>query len=254
MPRSIIACRKASYGAFESIAYEHLASLGVRHVEIPVPPVEQLDAVRGELSEFGLSTTTMHGACDVTRADIAEAVVAQMPAFKALGCRLMFVSVKSGETPRDTVIGRLREAGDAAAAHGVTIVMETHPDLATNGEVAAATMRSVNHPNVRINYDTANIYFYNRGADGLAELRKVVEFVAAMHLKDTDGGYRNWHFPALGRGVVDFAGTFALLDEVGFNGPCTMEIEGISGETATRDLVCARMAESVAYLRSLGRF
>lgn len=253
MPKSIIACRKASYGAFESIAYEHLASLGVLNVEIPVPPPDQLDAVRGELSEFGLSATTLHGACDVTRPDIADAVAAQMPAFEALGCRLMFVSVKSGDTPRDTVIGRLREAGDAAAAHGVTIVMETHPDLATNGDVAAATMRAVNHPNVRINYDTANIYFYNRGADGVAELRKVVEFVAAMHLKDTDGGYRNWHFPALGRGVVDFAATFAVLDEAGFNGPCTLEIEGVSGETATRELVCERMAESLEHLRRLGR-
>lgn len=254
MPKSIIACRRASYGEFESIAYQHLASLGVRHVEIPVPSPEQLDAVRGELSELGLSATTLHGACDVARADIADAVAAQMPAFRALGCRLMFVSVKSGETPRDVVIGRLREAGAAAAAHGVTLVMETHPDLATNGEVAAATMRAVDHPNVRINYDTANIYFYNRGADGVAELRKLVEYVAAIHLKDTDGGYRNWCFPALGRGVVDFAATFEVLDEAGFDGPCTLEIEGVAGETATQELVCERMAESVEHLRGLGRF
>jgi sugar phosphate isomerase/epimerase len=54
--------------------------------------------------------------------------------------------------------------------------------------------------------------------------------------------------------VVDFAATFEVLDEAGFDGPCTLEIEGVAGETATQELVCERMAESVEHLRGLGRF
>jgi sugar phosphate isomerase/epimerase len=165
----------------------------------------------------------------------------------------MFVSVKADETPPETVYGRLREAGEVAAKHGVTLVLETHPDLVTNAEVALATMQGVHHPSVRINFDTANIYFYNRDVDGVVELRRMAPYVGAVHLKDTDGGYRHWHFPALGRGIVRFGEVFRILDTAGFAGPCTIELEGIEGEAKTERLVCDRMAESAGYLRGLGR-
>lgn len=252
--KNIIACREGSYGKFAGRAYKHLASLGVRHVEIAVPGADRIEATLAELNRFGLSASTLHGECDPQREDIAELVSSQMPAFEALGCRLMFASAQRGDLAPDTAYSRLRQAGDAAAAHGVTIVLETHPDLITNANVALETMRGVNHPNVRINFDTANLYFYNHDIDCVEQLRRVVEYVGAVHLKETDGGYRNWHFPALGEGVVDFAGVFDVLDEAGFEGPCTLEIEGIEGEERTESLVLERIAASVAYLSRLGRF
>jgi sugar phosphate isomerase/epimerase len=253
MPRSVIACRPHSYAPFEHLAYEHLASLGVRHVEIEVPPPDRLDRVRADLARFGLTATSLQGRCDVQRADIADQIRSQLPAMAALGARILFVSVRADTTPLETVYARLREAGMVAASAGVTIAMETHPDLITNASVTLATMAGVGHANVRVNYDTANIYFYNQAIDGVAELRRVLPHVASVHLKDTDGGYRHWHFPALGRGVVDFAGVFAALGSAGFAGPCTLEIEGIEGEAKTERSVCDRIAESVGFLRGLGR-
>lgn len=253
MSKPIIACRPHSYGPFMKIAYEHLTSLGVRHVEINVPKPENLDAARAELQRYGLAASSLHGECDVRRADTAAQVEAQMPAFTALGTRIMFVSAKAEDMPLSTVYGRLNEAGEVAARHGVTIVLETHPDLITNSTVALATMRGVNHPNVRVNFDTANIYFYNQGIEGVEELRRIVQYVGAVHLKDTDGGFKSWHFPAFGRGIVRFAETFKVLDGAGFTGPYTIEIEGIGGEKLTERLACDRVAESVGYLRGLGR-
>ena len=253
MSESIIASRTANYGEYESIAMEHLASLGIRHLEISVPSDGAVDATRAALAKHGLTAGSLQAECDLSRSDIARRIEAQMPAFDALAARYMFVSAKAGQTPLDTVYGRLREAGDVAASHDVTIVMESHPDLITNADTARRTMESVNHPNVRVNFDTANVYFYNADVDGVEELRKIVEYVAAMHLKDTDGGYRSWHFPALGRGIVNFRDTFDVLDRADFDGPCTLEIEGIEGETATERMVCDRMAECVGYLRGLGR-
>ena len=253
MASSNIACRVSSYSPFDSIAFEHVAELGLKHVEIFVPGSEALSETKTQLDRYGLSASSMHGECDVSRPDLASAIRSQMPAFAALGTKYMFVSVKAGDTPLDTAQARLREAGDMVAEHGVTIVMETHPDLMTNADVALRTMRAVEHPHVRINFDTANIYFYNQGADAVAELRECVDFVAAVHLKDTDGGYKSWAFPALGRGVVDFREVFAVLDQAGFSGPCTLEIEGFDRETRTERMVCDRIAESVGYLRGLGR-
>ncbi len=253
MSPSPIACRTASYAPYENLAYEHLASLEVRHVEIPAPRLSGLNDARATLAKYGLSATTLHGQCDVSRPDIAQQIAAQMPILAALDTRLMFVSVKAGEVPLDTVYARLHEAGDVAASRGVTLVLETHPDLVTNAAVAQQTMLAVDHPNVRINFDTANVYFYNRSVDAVAELRQIMPYVASLHLKDTDGGYGSWHFPALGRGVVRFREIFKILDDAGFSGPCTMEIEGIEDEVKTERLVCDRIAESVGFLRGLGR-
>jgi L-ribulose-5-phosphate 3-epimerase len=253
MGKNVVACRAESYDPFVLLAYEHLAGLGIRHVEIPVPKAAELNAAIAELGRHGLRASSLHGECDVRRADVADQVAAQMPAFAATGARIMFVSVKAEGAPLATVYGRLREAGAVAAEAGVTIVLETHPDLVTNADVGLATMQGVNHPNIRINYDSANIYFYNHGVDSAAELRRLAAFVGAVHLKDTDGGYRSWNFPALGRGVVPFKDIFAVLDAAEFQGPYTLEIEGIEGETRTQRMVCDRIAESVGFLRGLGR-
>jgi len=131
-------------------------------------------------------------------------------------------------------------------------VIETHPNLVTNGTVGRETMERVNHPNVRINWDTANVYYYNDGVDGIAEMKKLIEFIGAVHLKDTNGRPKTWHFPALGEGIVDFKEIFRLLNARGFNGPFTMEIEGVEGESLDRAATEDRVARSVDHLRRLG--
>lgn len=253
VPGNVIACRYSSYGPFEARAYEHIAAAGLKHVEIMCPPVERIEATAAELRQYGLSASAMHGECDLQRPDLDKQIAAQLPAYDALGCKLFFVSVRRDELPAETAYERLRRAGGAAARHGVTIVIETHPDLGTNAAVALETMHGIDHPNVRINFDTANLYFYNHDIDAVEEIRKIAPYVAAVHLKDTDGGYRHWCFPALGAGIVDFAGVFGVLDGAGYAGPYTLEIEGLEGEVKTEELVCGRVRESVEYLRRLKR-
>lgn len=252
--RSTIACRLSSYEPFSAGAFEHMAASGLRHVEMMLPAAHTLEATAAELSRHGLTVSSLHGECGLGRPDLDQLIAEQMPAFRALGCKLMFTSVQRGDLPAETAYARLRAAGEVAGEHGVTLALETHPDLVTNADVALQTMQAVDHPRVRLNFDTANIYFYNRGVDCVEQLRRVVEYVASVHLKDTDGGYRHWHFPALGEGVVDFARVFEVLDGAGFGGPCTLEIEGIEGEDKTEELVQGRVAASLSHLRELGRF
>jgi len=250
MLRSWIACRPASYAPFGYLAYDHLAGLGIRFVEIPV---EAARAVAAELGRRNLQISSLQGEFDVARDDVPGQLKPQLQTCNLFGVRLLFLSVKAGHTPLGTVYDRLRAAGDLAARQGVTLALETHPDLITNAQVARQTMEGVDHAHVRVNFDTANVYFYNHGVDAVEELRRMLPFVASVHLKDTDGGFRSWHFPALGRGIVNFRGVFELLDQAGFTGPCTLEIEGIEGEEKTERLVCDRIAESIGYLRGLGR-
>ena len=94
-----------------------------------------------------------------------------------------------------------------------------------------ALMGEVDHPHVRLNFDTGNIAYYNRGADPCDELEQVKHLVRNVHLKDNRGGFEDWYFPAVGDGGgVDFVRVREILDGVGFTGPYTIEIEGIGGE------------------------
>lgn len=250
--RTTLACRVASYRPFEELAYAHLAALGVRAVEIRVPAAEALERTAAELAQFGLRATTLHAQCDVASPAIEEQLRQQMPAFARLGARIALVCIRSAEVAPDLVIERLRRAAEVVAPQGVTLAVETHPDIAHNADAWLQTLAAVDHPAFRLNYDTANVYFYNQRCDGLREIERVAHSVAAVHVKDTDGGFRRWHFPALGRGVVDFRQTFAILEQAGFAGPLTLEIEGIEGETKTPELLRERMAESIGFMRGLG--
>ena len=92
-------------------------------------------------------------------------------------------------------------------------------------------MEEIDHPQVRLNFDTGNIGYYNQGFDPADELEKVKHLVHNVHVKDSRGGFEDWYFPAVGDGgSVDFTRIRQILDGVGFAGPYTIEIEGIDGE------------------------
>jgi inosose dehydratase len=155
---------------------------------------------------------------------------------------------------RRRVVEHLRRLGEVAAELGMTIALETHKGPTQNADAMLALMDEVDHPHVALNFDTGNIAYYNRGADPVAELRRVAPLVRNVHLKDNRGGFEDWYFPALGDGgAVDFRRVREVLDDVGFAGPYTIEIEGIGGEPepglAGRQ---ERIRRSVEHLRATG--
>lgn len=248
-----LACRTAIFRPFEHEALEQIARLGIRWVETRVPAADALDELALRLEALGLEASVLQGECDPSRPDVAEQVRSQMGAFARLGCRRMLIRGASGGVPFDLACARLRAATQTAAEHGVTLLVETHPDLATNADVASQTIRRVGHANLRLNFDPANILFYNEGADPVDELRRVAPHVGGVHLKDTAGGYREWNFPALGDGVIDFAALFEALDAAGYDGALTLETEGVEGESRTLARIVERIKRSLDYLNSLGR-
>jgi sugar phosphate isomerase/epimerase len=250
MNANILSCRPGSYQKFADGAYEHLAGIGVKCVEIPAPADPKAELAR--LASLGLVVASLHGQCDLAADDAVERFAPQVGVARDLGARLIYLSVNVPEDQKPAGYERLRRMGDAAAAQGVTIVIETHPNLVNNGAVGKETMERVNHPNVRINWDTANVYYYNENVDGIEEMKKLIGYIGAVHLKDTNGRPKTWHFPALGEGIVDFKEVFRLLNERGFHGPFTMEIEGVEGESLDRAATEDRVARSVAHLRRLG--
>jgi inosose dehydratase len=138
----------------------------------------------------------------------------------------------------------------------MTVALETHKGPTQNADAMLALMGAVDHPNVRINFDTGNFNYYNRGADPVAELERVKHLVRNVHLKDSRGGFEDWYFPAVGDGgAVDFRRVREVLDGAGFTGPYTVEIEGIQGEPEPGlEGRVGRVACSARHLKDCGYF
>jgi len=247
---NIIAVNIGSYRKHREGAYAHLARIGVRNVEIAVPAPGQAEGVRAQLAEHGLTATSLNCPCDLSQDP--ETMREKLEAGQAMGVPLFFISAKAGDLPKPEAYRRLRARAELAGEYGITLSLETHPDLGENATEARATLLAVGHSNLRWNLDTANLYYYNPNIDAVEETRKGADLIASVHLKDTNGGYRCWWFPALGEGVVDFAGVFRLLNERGFHGPFTFELEGIQGEELDEAATQARVAKSLEHLKSLG--
>lgn len=249
---NIIACNLGSYRQFRAGAYAHLAEIGLTNVEVGVPSAESVDALQSELNAHGLTATSLLGRCDIASETVVTDFQTTLDIASQIGVKIIFVSVHAGDTDRNAAYDRLRAIGENAAPAGIKVCLETHPDMAHNGDVALETMQAVNHPNICVNFDTGNVYYYNHNVTAVSEVEKVIPYVGAVHLKDTNGGYRTWHFPTLGEGVVDFKGVFQTLNDTGFYGPFTMELEGIEGENLDEAGVQARVAGSLQHLKNIG--
>lgn len=250
--RNLLACNLGSYRGYSQAAYRHLPEIGVFHVEIKLPAVEQVDEVAERLARHGLAVSSVQVPIDLHDPEAAATFGRNAVLVRRLGAPVVFTSVKAGDLDRQVAYERLRQIGDVAGQYDLIVCLETHPDLVTNGDEGRQTMEGVGHERVRINFDTANIYYYNQGTTAVEELEKVLPYVGAVHLKETNGGYKAFHFPALGDGVVDFKGVFDRLASRGFYGPYTMELEGIQGEQLSEADVLARVERSVHHLRQLG--
>lgn len=253
-PGPPLACRLASYGVFEDVAWTHLPALGIRHVFLNVPEPADVPATIARLEKHGLAPLVLRGSADLSQGASVDVLARQAATCRRMGVDYMFLSPKHGDAPREVAWERLRKAGDAVASHGVTIALETHPDLGTNADVHLETMQAIAHPNVRVNFDTGNITYYNHGRNAVDELKKIIDYVATVELKDHNGGYETWVFPPLGQGIVDLPGVLRVLANHPYAGPVTLEFEGTKGVELSEAQTKAAIEESIQYIRSISDF
>ena len=226
----------------------------MQYVFIDVPKPEELALTKHRLTRHALAPLVLRGETDLGQPRSLDELAAQLAICEKMGVKYMFLSPKHTGVTKEVAYERLRQAGEIAGKHGVTIALETHPDIGTNGDVHRETMERVNHPNICVNFDTGNVTFYNKGTDAVTEMKKVIDYVATVELKNHDGKYMSWNFPAIGKGVVDFPGVLQLLEQHGFKGPITIEVEGIQGLEMNEAQTKSYIAQSVAYIKSLGEF
>jgi inosose dehydratase len=275
-----LSCFTNCYGAAGvRAAVEHVRAAGIDHLEVAlrghnlgglVIPEEAVitenadDATAANFVDFLKGHGVHVSGCNVGGADIRTIEGVELTERRIRFARRWFdvpVVVSGAGQPadaaeREVVRKHLRRLGDTAGDIGVTIALETHKGPTQNAAAMLDLMAALDHPHVRLNFDTGNIAYYNRGFDPVDELRKVAPLVRNVHLKDNRGGFEDWYFPAVGDGgAVDFRRVREVLDPVGFTGPYTIEIEGIANEPEPGlDGRQERVRRSVEHLRACGYF
>jgi sugar phosphate isomerase/epimerase len=249
-----LSCRIMNYNQFQDHAWAHIHAIGLNYVFIAVPPLEKVEATRKRLADNGLHVAVLRGEANLSTPRGIDDLAPQLEACRRLGVHYMFLSPKHPGATREEACERLRRGGELARKYGVTLSLETHPDLGLNADVHRETMERIHHPNVRVNLDTGNISFYNHGLSAAKELEKIIDYVATVEIKDHNGQYQDWTFPPLGQGTVDIPAVLRVLRAHHFQGPITIEVEGVRGIRLSEDQVKRNMADSVRYLKSLGTY
>lgn len=159
-----------------------------------------------------------------------------------------------GELELETLYQNLRELGDYCAAHQMIYCLDTQPDVCRNHRFMLDTMQAVQHPNVRLNFNTGNLHFYNDQIVSEVALAKVSHLIEHMHLKDSTGESGERYFPALGYGgAVDFVQVAEIVRNSDFQGFCSIDIDiGDEQRTAPLSECHKRIVQSVDQLRICG--
>ncbi len=229
-----------------------IAKPGEKPLEIPRKEIaRRAESVRGMAEAKGVKISTVSCFVDFEKDEQRQILKLCLDVGRMLGASTLVTG--SGQDPMKA-IPALKEIGGAAEKCGLTVAMETHPPMGHNSIYSLWTLMDVGHPSIMLNFDTANIYYYTQGIDGDAELRRLVKHVAHLHVKDSRKGYLENFFPALGDGTIDFKKIFDILDEGGFKGNSSIEIEGPAalGEAATPENIRKALKRSVEHLRKAG--
>ncbi len=275
MPENLVEVLTNCYGEYGVAgAIENVRKLGLRNLEVAVRahsgdlvvpesvvpteklPEAEIQAYKDKLDEHGVLATSVNGGDNMLDPKGIERVKKRLDICVKFGASILVGSAgeaKDSEERRQ-LYRNLTDVGDYAAERGITIAFETHPGITVSGPDMVQTMKDLDHPNLRLNFDTGNIMFYNEGADVIEHVSMVIEWVAHFHLKDSRGGLREWYFPALGDGgAVDFAEVGRVSNDAGFYGPFSMELEGIRGEPPLAlEQRQDRLQRSVDHLRDVG--
>jgi len=210
---------------------------------------EHIEALGRLCAENSIRIVSAFGHADIRTSEGTKKLIRQMEIAHGLGARYFTVSAPERSK---VVYDNLLQLGEAALFRGMLVCLETHPPLFASADGGLQTMRDLQHSNIRINFDTANLYYYNETIDAIGELERMVPYVCHIHLKDSRKKFEDWYFPALGVGSIDFPRMFRILDQVGFYGPFSMELEGIKGEEDSLELRHRRVLDSLQYLRNIG--
>jgi L-ribulose-5-phosphate 3-epimerase len=156
-------------------------------------------------------------------------------AAKFLGCHSIRVNAQSSGSPdeqRDRAADGLRRLAEFGATHEISVIVENHGGLSSNGDWLTSVIRQVNHPQCGTLPDFGNFQEYDR----YKGIEQMMPFAKGVSAKAND-------FDAQGNEVtIDYARMMKIVFAAGYKGFIGIEYEGTrlseaEGVAATRKLL-----------------
>ncbi len=149
---------------------------------------------------------------------------------KSFGCHVGCIPASKSHPVYQPVLELVRRVADYAASYGMSFCLETGQEPA---EELLRFFEDAARPNLRINFDPANMILYGSG-EPIEAFRLLRKHVVSVHGKDGE-----WPDPEkpgslgserpLGTGAVNVPQFMAALKETGYTGPVCVET-GVHGE------------------------
>jgi sugar phosphate isomerase/epimerase len=216
-PELVEAYRKALADANLSVATVFAAYEGERYDDIPT-------VVR----TVGFMPRTTREARELRTREVIDFGAAL--GVGSFGCHVGFVPEDRNAPDYVEVRDVVRRIADYAASHWMTFSLETGQEPA---ELLLQFFRDVNRPNVKINFDPANMVLYGSG-EPIQAYKLLAPHVVSIHAKDGD-----WPDPStpgamgieqpLGSGSVNIANFVHTVRASGFVGTINVE-SGVHGD------------------------
>jgi sugar phosphate isomerase/epimerase len=182
-----------------------------------------------------------------TRAERLQRFAWALDRTLALGLRDMMLHAgflpEPGDPDRKPFLDTLTKASGMAKAKGITIAFETGQETA---ELLRLTLNELKCPNIKINFDPANMLLYDKG-DPIRAVEILGPDIRSVHVKDANRtktpGTWGEEVP-LGQGQANIKLFVQTLKKVGYRGPLCIEREVGDQEQRVADI-----AHGIRYLR-----
>ena len=240
---------------------EQIKEIGYDGVEVPIfeHDAAAFQRLAGKLDELGLERTAVTVSTDdanpispdaSVRAEAVARLKGAVDMFDLVGAPMLCgpyhsaLGAFSGAMPSDEEWANgkatLREVADYAGEKGVTLVLEYLNRFELYFLNCAADcarfVREVDHPNLRMMYDTFHANIEEK--DITEAVKSCIDVCAHVHISENDRS-------TPGSGGVDWDTSFAALKEVGYDGWMVVEAFGLAlPDLAAATKIWRRMYES----------
>jgi sugar phosphate isomerase/epimerase len=161
--------------------------------------------------------------------------------------------IPDGNSDAAPTVNLLRAACDAAAPHGITVVVERHlGSFADTPERIAQLFSAIDRPNVALNYQVLDFLPAAEAPHQPADAARLVPWARYFHLKNyqpnPDGDGPLFPGGSLRTGVLDYTTILRAAVGAGYAGPLTIEFLA-----ADERPVAEKLRDDVSFVRAVLR-
>lgn len=247
-------------------ALEGLAAAGYRycevgavkgwfeHIDPDTASDKDIQLAGTKLKDLGLELVSMSGHTQLQTAEGKARFTRCLDIAAALGASIVntFTGDATTEDEREAYFANVGDLCDHAKALGLKIGMETDSNMLPTAKAGVAILDRINRPDtLGFNYDPGNVVYYT-GADPIEDITYALPRLLHFHFKDKVGGKGIFNFPPPGEGEIDMRRLLKIVEEAGYTGPISAEVEFDDKGWPDYDACLDAAKRSVAHLHDMG--